>query len=62
MSTTVKRISLCLTQESHRQVEDLINRFGETQSQIIVRAIQLLHYSTRFPNISIDDYFQKKED
>lgn len=51
--TTVKRTSFCLTQETQRQLEDLSARFGENPSQVMTRALQLLHFSLRFPNVPL---------
>ena len=50
-NTTIRRTSFCLTQETQRQLDDLCVKFGENQSQIITRALQLIHFSLRFPNI-----------
>jgi hypothetical protein len=52
-TTTVKRTSLCLTQETQRQLSDLSNIFGENPSQVMTRALQLLHFSLRFSNIQL---------
>lgn len=52
MTTTVKRRSLCLTKETIRQLDDLVDRFGENPSQVMVRALQLLHFHVRFPNLT----------
>jgi predicted DNA-binding protein len=60
--TTVKRTSMCLTKETNRQLQDLKMKLGENSSQVITRAIQLLHYSMRFPNIPPQDFLRKGED
>jgi predicted DNA-binding protein len=44
MSTTIKRISLCLTKETQRQLDELSCRLGENQSQIITRALQAFYF------------------
>jgi hypothetical protein len=49
--TTFRRTSFCLTQESQRQLDELCAKFGENPSQVITRALQLIHFSLRFPNI-----------
>jgi len=59
--TTVKRTSFCLTQETNRQLEDLSERFGENPSQVMTRALQLLHFSLRFPNIPLREWAEKQE-
>ncbi len=46
MATTEKRISLALTKEDMRQIEVLKTFFEENPSQIIKRALILLHYIT----------------
>lgn len=46
MGTTAKRISLALTIEDIRELEILCNFFKENQSQVIKRALILLHYIT----------------
>jgi hypothetical protein len=53
MTTTIKRRSLCLTLEMQRQIDDLCERFGENPSQVMMRALQVLHYSLRFPNVPL---------
>lgn len=45
MSTTIKRIQVCLTIESKRQLEILCARFGENSAQVLNRALQMLYYS-----------------
>lgn len=43
MTTTVKRITLALTKEQQRQLEALCELYGETQSQVIHRAVSVLY-------------------
>lgn len=50
--TTLKRTSFCSTKEMHRQLELLCETFGENKSQVISRALQLLHFSLRIPTLS----------
>ena len=45
MATTVKRLSICLTKETNRQLLDLLQEYGETITQIVSRSIDLLHKS-----------------
>jgi len=52
--TTIRRTSFCLTQETQRQLDELCANFGENPSQIITRALQLIHFSLRFPNVPSD--------
>lgn len=61
-TTTVKRTSFCLTQETSRQLEDLSCRFGENTSQVMTRALQMLHFSLRFPNLQLKNGMEKKEE
>jgi hypothetical protein len=58
--TTVKRTSFCMTQETQRQLEDLSSRFGENPSQVMTRALQLLHFSLRFPNIPLRENAERE--
>jgi hypothetical protein len=51
--TTTKRTSFCTTNETYRQLLDLSEKFGENKSQVITRAIHMLHYSLRFPNVPL---------
>jgi len=60
--TTVKRTSICLTQETFRQLQDLKERLGENSSQVITRALQVLYNCARFPNIPPTDFFDKIKD
>ena len=46
MSTTMKRITLALTKEDIRELDLLADLFSETRSQILKRALTLLHYIT----------------
>lgn len=41
MSTTIKRITICLTKESNRQLLSLMKKFGENQSQCINRCLSI---------------------
>ncbi len=43
MITTNKRITLSLTKESVRQLDELMDLFGETQSDVFQRALVVLH-------------------
>lgn len=49
--TTFRRTSFCLTFESQRQLDELCANFKENPSQVITRALQLIHFSLRFPNV-----------
>jgi predicted DNA-binding protein len=60
--TTMKRTSFCLTKETNRQLEDLQDKLGENSSQVITRAIHLLHYSMRFPNINPQEFLRTGDD
>lgn len=51
MSSTIKRIHLALTKEDLKQLEELMDRLGESKSEVIKRALILLHYI----NFSEDD-------
>ncbi len=53
MKTTVKRTSVSFTEETLRQLDEICGKFLENRSQVIMRAIQLMHYSLRFPNLPI---------
>lgn len=44
MSTTEKRITLALTKEQLKELDELSNKFRESPSSIIHRAISLLYY------------------
>lgn len=59
-STTVKRTSFCSTKETQRQIDELRTKFGENTSQVVTRAIQMLHYSLRFPNVPLDESIFKE--
>lgn len=48
---TLKRTSFCTTPETQRQLDELCTEFGENKSQVIIRAIQLLHFSLRYPTM-----------
>jgi len=50
--TTVKRTSLCLTQETDRQLVELCAKLGENKSQIITRALQMLYYTCLHTHIN----------
>ena len=52
-STTVERTSFCTTRETKRQLDALCELFGENKSQVIMRGIQMLHYSLRFTNVPL---------
>lgn len=53
MSRTIKRISLCLTKEARRQLDDLCDKCGESPSEVLKRALQLFYFSLRFPNVPL---------
>lgn len=55
MATTIKRITLALTKEDLRQLDELSKMFEEDISKIIKRGIILLYY------LSIDKYFYIKK-
>ncbi len=44
MSTSVKTISVRLTKSDVRQIDEMVEYFGETRSEVIKRALILLHY------------------
>jgi hypothetical protein len=46
MATTAKRISIALTKEDVFELESMCDRFGENQTEVIKRALILLHYIT----------------
>jgi hypothetical protein len=46
MSTTTKRFHWCLSAQDARDVQELVEHFGETQSGVMRRAILFLHYVT----------------
>lgn len=46
MSTTAKRISIYLTEKDIRELEYLMEKFGENQTQIFKRALILLNFIT----------------
>lgn len=46
MATTQKRIHLSLTKENLRELDLLCNHFGENKSEVIKRALIILHYIT----------------
>jgi metal-responsive CopG/Arc/MetJ family transcriptional regulator len=48
MTTTVKRVSFCLTKETQRQLDEICKLFQENRSQVIIRAIQSLYFSLTF--------------
>jgi hypothetical protein len=62
MNNNPRRTSVYLTQEGYRQLEDLSAKLGENKSKVIARAIQLLHYSSRFPNIDPREFLTKEND
>lgn len=49
--TTVKRISMCLTKETQRQIECLSAIFGENPSQVITRSIQMIYQQLKKENL-----------
>ena len=53
MATTVKRITISLTKENLRVLEELKKHFGENISQVIHRACSRLHWTTLPRNIDI---------
>lgn len=44
-----------MTHGAYRQLEELKANLGENQSQVITRALQLLHFSLRFPNVPLKE-------
>jgi hypothetical protein len=44
MATTIKRINVRLTKGDVMQLADLVSHYGETNSEIITRAITVLHH------------------
>lgn len=46
MATTQKRITLALTKEDLRQIDELVKHFGENPSQVIKRALIILSHIT----------------
>lgn len=46
MSTTAKRISVYLTEKDIRELEFLMEKFGENQTQVFKRALILLSFIT----------------
>lgn len=46
MKTIVKQTSLAFTQGELDQIDDLRKEFGENYSQVLKRALILLHYIT----------------
>lgn len=46
MSTTEKRLTIAFTREQLRELEVLTEKFGESPSAVIHRAILILHYIT----------------
>jgi hypothetical protein len=44
MTTTIKRTSLALTKEDIRIIETLCKHYGETQTDVIKRAIVFLEF------------------
>ena len=57
--TTVKRTSVCLTKETERQLNHLRHAFGENTSQVISRAIHIIHFSLRFPNVKLSEILEE---
>jgi hypothetical protein len=43
MATTIKRISVSLTKEDLRQLEELKDHFGESINQVAKRSISFMH-------------------
>lgn len=59
MPTTIKRAHIALTAENWRQLETLMQRFGENRSEVMKRAITVLFNETekwhRRPNKLIEE-------
>jgi hypothetical protein len=53
MATTIKRLNLSLTKEDIRELEFLTSHFGQTQNEVIRRALLLLYYITTKPDITL---------
>lgn len=45
-TTTAKRITIAFTKEDMKQIETLCNKFGETPSDVLKRALMMFHYLT----------------
>ena len=58
MPRKLKRAALALTEESCRQLEILMHRFGETRSEVMKRAITLLWFNSL--NEKIDKITEEK--
>jgi hypothetical protein len=55
MATTVKNMNVALTKGDVHRIEQLMEHFGETRSDIVKRALSSLYYET-FTN----GYFEQK--
>ncbi len=44
METTTYHIAVRITKEDKRQLKELVQKLGETQSQVIRRSLHDLHY------------------
>lgn len=47
MSTTIKRITLNLTKEDMRIIDQMCIRYGETKQDVIKRALIMLYYDLK---------------
>lgn len=57
--TTFRRTSFCLTHETQRQLDEICEKFTENPSQVITRALQLLHFSLQFQSITLQNEKKK---
>ena len=57
--TTAKRLTLCLTRETDRQLNELCDRLGESRSQAIVRCINYF-YMYEYPSRDVLDVPQSE--
>jgi hypothetical protein len=48
MSTTEKRLTIAFTKEQLRELEKLVEKYGESPSAIIHRAITFLYYEAKY--------------
>lgn len=46
MESTIKRVSFALTKIDEKQMTDLMKELGESQSQVLRRALIVLHRET----------------
>lgn len=46
MAKTIRRVCFCVSKETSNQLAQMCEEYGENQSQVIKRALTLLHYIT----------------